>query len=332
MRSGIFKILITGGAGFIGSAFVREIMKDKAYKIVVVDKLTYAGDLKRLGTANKKYVFYRADICDKKRIDSIFEREAPDAVVNLAAATHVDRSILDSSDFIKTNVIGTQILLDISRKNKIKKFVHISTDEVYGEIKRGSFFEDSPLKPNSPYAASKAAADLLIKAYIRTYGFPALIVRPCNNYGPWQYPEKLIPLAILRILKNKKIPLFADGKNIREWLYVEDCAKAIAQILKKGKPGKIYNLGSNQERQNIETVKMILKIIKKPTDMIEFVIDRPGHDIRYSLNSQKVFKEIKWSAKVDLKDGLKNTVQWYLKHKEWLLNKWKEISKLYKFN
>ena len=338
------KLLITGGAGFIGSAFVRLLLnrdcpeslrqfrgihpersegpsKLRGLSLIVVDKLTYAGDLERLKEVEGKYKFYKADICDKKYIESIFKKEEPEIIVNFSAETHVDRSILDSKAFLQTNIIGTQVLLDISRKYRIKKFIQISTDECYGEIKKGSFTEDSPLKPNSPYAASKASADLLIRSYIRIYGFPAIIIRPCNNYGPWQYPEKLIPLAILKILKNKKIPIYADGKNVREWLYVEDCAQGILQILEKGKIGEIYNLGSQEEKQNIEVVKMILKILKRDQNLIEFVEDRPGHDIRYSLDSAKVFSEIGWRPKLKFEDGLRITVQWGLKHKGWLVSK-----------
>jgi len=272
MRKSLRKILVTGGAGFIGSALVRLLLNrdcpqavkglslDK--KVVVVDKLTYAGDLKRLEEVKGKYKFYKADICDKKRIESIFKKEKPDIIVHFAAQTHVDRSIIDATPFIETNVKGTQVLLDIARKHKIRKLVHISSDEVYGDIEKGKFTEDSPLKPNNPYAASKAAADLLIKSYIRTYGFPAVIIRPCNNYGLWQYPEKLIPLAVLKILKNEKISLYADGRNRREWLYVEDCAEGILKILKKGKIGKIYNLGSGCEMENIVVASMLLKILK----------------------------------------------------------------------
>jgi len=353
MRKRIPKILVTGGAGFIGSAFVRLLAKQGLFscrkqdtrrsdtagclqgetvvpEIIIVDKLTYAGDLARLKEVEGKYKFYKVDICDKTKIESIFKKEKPQAVINFSAETHVDRSIQDSVPFIKTNIEGTQILLDTSRKYKIKKFIQISTDEVYGEIKKGEFIEDSPLKPNSPYAASKAAADLLIKAYIRTYNFPAIIIRPCNNYGPWQYPEKLIPLAILKILRNEKIPIYADGKNIREWLFVEDCADGILQILEKGKIGEIYNLGSSEEKENLEVVKTILKILKKDEGMIEFVPDRPGHDIRYSLDSKKVFNKIKWRPKINFAEGLRATVQWYLQHIKWLSGKWENISPLYK--
>ena len=361
--------MITGGAGFIGSAFVRLLLTrdcpredrdcprhsfEKSIqrgpslknKVIVVDKLTYAGDLKRLQGLSPRpqgvpsaaegketvpdFKFYKADICNKKRMESIFKKERPDIIVNFSAETHVDRSILDSSPFIRTNVIGTQVLLDLSRKYKIKQFIHLSSDEVYGDIEKGKFTEDSPLKPNSPYAASKAAADLLIKAYIRTYGFPAIIIRPCNNYGPWQYPEKLIPLAILKILRNEKIPVYGNGKNVREWLYVEDCVEGIYRIFSKGRIGEIYNLGSSYTRQNVEVVKNLLAILGRNKSMIEFVKDRPGHDFRYSLDSSKVFRELEWRPTRSLYEGLKITVQWGLKHRKWLLSKWKKVSMFYK--
>lgn len=311
-------ILVTGGAGFIGSEFVREATK-RGYKTVVVDKLIYAGDLRRLEEVKGKYKFYKIDICNENKMEEIFKKEKPEILVNFAAQTHVDRSIVNPKSFIETNIKGTQILLDLAKKYKVKKFIHISTDEVYGEIKKGNFSEDSPLKPSNPYSASKAGADLLVKAYVRTYNLGAIIVRPCNNYGPWQYPEKLIPLTILKILKGEKIPVYGDGKNIREWLYVADCAKGILQILEKGKVGQIYNLGSGQERRNIEVVKEILKILNKSEKLVEFVGDRPGHDFRYRLNSEKVYKEIGWKAKIKIEEGLKKTVNWYIKHKDWIL-------------
>ena len=320
MRKKLYKILVTGGAGFIGSEFVRQAIK-KGHKIVVVDKLTYAGDLVRLKEVKGRYKFYKIDICDKIPIDSIFKKEKPKVVIHFAAESHVDRSIQDASPFIETNVIGTQLLLDVSRKYKIKRFIQISTDEVYGEIANGEFNENSLIKPNSPYAASKAAADLLVRAYIRTYNFPAMIIRPCNNYGPWQYPEKLISQSILKAMQNKKVPVYAKGKNIREWLYVEDCARGILRVLEKGRIGEIYNLGSQEERQNIEVVKMLLGILRRDKKLIKFVEDRPGHDIRYRLSSEKVCKEIGWRPKIKFEDGLKNTVNWYIKNKSWILSK-----------
>lgn len=322
------KILVTGGAGFIGSAFVRYIIK-KGYSPVVVDRLTYAGDLHRIEEVKDYIKFFKIDISNKKSIDSLFYRESPQIVVNFAAQTHVDRSIRDTLPFIKTNIQGTQVLLDTSMKYGVRKFIQISTDEVYGENKKGRFPESSPLNPGNPYAASKAAADLLIKSYIRTFNFPAIIVRPSNNYGPWQYPEKFIPLAILKVLKKEKIPLYGNGKYKREWLYVDDCVEGIYKILKKGKNGEIYNLGSGEILQNIDIARMILKILKEKDDKIEFVKDRPGHDLRYSLNSDKVRKELNWFPKIRIKEGLNLTVNWFLNNKRWIFSKWKEINKFY---
>ena len=328
MRERISKILITGGAGFIGSAFVRLLSRGLSPQgavpdLVVVDKLTYAGDLKRLGETKGKFKFYKTGICNKAGIQSIFQKEKPDIVVHFAAESHVDRSIDDATPFIDTNIKGTQILLDASRKYKVSKFIHISTDEVYGEISNGKFNENSPIQPNSPYAASKAAADLLVQSYIRTYKFPAIIIRPSNNYGPWQYPEKLIPLAILRILDGGKVPVYGKGLNVREWLYVDDCAKGIRAIMAKGKIGEIYNLGSSQESKNIDTVKLLLKALGVSQNRFEFVKDRLGHDIRYSLDSGKIKKLLGWSAKVRFNEGVKLTVNWYLQHKDWLLSDYK---------
>jgi len=341
MRKRIPKILVTGGAGFIGSAFVRLLAKGLLSKqgalpeIVVVDKLTYAGDLKRLnrglspqGTV-PDFKFYKADICDKARIDSIFHKERPDIVVHFAAESHVDRSINDAAPFIETNIKGTQTLIDASRTHNVKKFIFISTDEVYGEIANGKFTEDSPIRPNSPYAASKAAADLLVQAYVRTYNFPAIIVRPSNNYGPWQYPEKLVPLAILRILGGGKIPVYGKGLNVREWLYVDDCCRGIMTIMRKGKIGQIYNLGSACESRNIDTVKLLLKTLGSSQERFKFVKDRLGHDIRYSLNSNKLCRKLGWKPKVLLAQGLKLTVAWSFKHQDWLKSKLKDINKLY---
>lgn len=314
------EILVTGGMGFIGSEFVRQAVRE-GYKIIVVDKITYAGDVERLREVKGKYKFYQADICNAKKINSIFKKDGPKEVVHFAAETHVDRSIKDPSVFLKTNLLGTKNLLEASRRYHINKFIHISTDEVYGDIDKGKFREGSPLKPSSPYAASKACADLLIRSYARTYGLPAIIVRPCNNYGPWQYPEKLIPVIINSVIQNKKVPVYADGLNVREWLFVSDCAKGILSILKKGKVQEVYNLGSQQERKNIEVVRAILKALKRGEEMIEFVKDRPGHDIRYSLDSSRLFNKTGWRPRINFEEGIKYTLQWYLGHKEWLLSK-----------
>jgi len=326
------KVLITGGAGFIGSAFVRLLLgasfadkslkrKTERFSLLLVDKLTYAGDLKRISEVRRGFKFYKTDICDKRRIKTIFRKEKPDIVVHFAAETHVDRSINDASPFIETNIKGTQVIMDACRKYRVNKFIFVSTDEVYGEIKNGKFTEYSAIKANSPYAASKAAADLLVQSYIRTYKFPAVIIRPCNNYGPWQYPEKLIPVAIKSVLKGGKVPVYARGQNIREWLYVDDCAKGILKIMESGMIGEIYNLGSGIESKNINTVKLILQCLGVSKNSYKFVNDRPGHDLRYSLDSSKVGKELEWKSAVSLKEGINRTVGWYLQHKSWLLSK-----------
>ena len=323
MRKNLHKILVTGGAGFIGSEFVRQAFK-KGYKIIVVDKLTYAGDLERLKEIDKKYKFYRTDICNKTQIESIFRKEKPEIVVHFAAESHVDRSIWNATSFIKTNIEGTKILLDVAKNAKIKKFIHISTDEVYGEIKRGQFYENSPLSPSSPYSASKASADLLVRSYIRTYNFPVIIVRPSNNYGPWQYPEKFIPVAIYKSLRNEEIPLYGKGFNVREWLHVTDCAEGILRVMEKGKIKEIYNLGSGEEKRNIDVAKKILKILGKSESLIKFVKDRPGHDYRYSINFSKVSK-LGWRPKVGFEKGIKETVNWYKQNLDWLERKVKYL-------
>ncbi|MFA5088828.1 MAG: dTDP-glucose 4,6-dehydratase [Candidatus Omnitrophota bacterium] len=331
MRQKLHKILITGGAGFIGSEFARQAIQND-YPVIIVDRLTYAGDQARLNKFNGRYKFYKVDICDKKRLQGIFRKEAPDIVVHFAAETHVDRSIhQDLLPFLQTNIRGTQNLIDISRAASIKKFIHVSTDEVYGQITQGSFSEDSPLQPNNPYSATKAAADHLIRAAIRTYDFPATIVRPSNNYGYWQYPEKLIPVIIVKALRNKKIPIYGEGENIREWLHVSDCASAILLLLDKGEAGEIYNVGGNEEQKNIYTVKKILNLMGKSTALIQFVKDRPGHDLRYSLNSKKIH-HLGWRPKFSFDDGLADTVGWYIENNKWLEKKitclesyWKKI-------
>ncbi len=335
MRKKIPKILVTGGAGFIGSAFVKLLAKGLFFKetipeVIIIDKLTYAGDLKRLEEAKGKFKFYKTDICNKKQVEAVFAKEKPDIVVHFAAESHVDRSINDATAFIETNIKGTQVIMDFSRKFGVKKFVFVSTDEVYGEITSGKFSESSPIKPNSPYAVSKAAADLLVQSYIRTYKFPAVIIRPSNNYGPWQYPEKLIPLAILRIIQGGKVPVYGKGKNMREWLYVDDCAKGILAIMNKGEIGQIYNLGSNQESRNIDTVKLLLRTLGASQKRFEFVPDRLGHDLRYSLDSRKLYQKLGWKAQIKLSPGLQLTGAWSLRHQAWLKSKLKDINKLYK--
>ncbi|MFH1957498.1 MAG: dTDP-glucose 4,6-dehydratase [bacterium] len=316
MRKRFHKLIVTGGAGFIGSEFVRKFAGK--YRIIVVDKLTYAADLKRLEGVKGKFRFYKVDICAAKKISEIFRKEKPDAVVHFAAESHVDRSIEDASPFMKTNVLGTQVLLDAARKHNVKKFCHISTDEIYGEIKKGKFSENSPFAPNSPYSASKAAGDMLARAYYRTYHLPVVIARPSNNYGPWQFPEKLIPVIIQNALVGRKVPVYAQGENVREWLYVSDCAEAILRILEKGKIGEAYNVGSGHEERNIDVVKGILKILGKPQGLIAFVKDRPGHDFRYSLNTAKIRAGFGWLPETKFPDGLRKTVGWYVKNRGWI--------------
>ncbi len=324
------KFLITGGAGFIGSDLVRKLGKNKDIKIIVVDKLTYAGDIKRIEKVLENISFYQEDITNYDGLNIIFEKEKPDIVVHYAAETHVDRSILHPEIFIQTNIIGTLNLLKLSLKYNIAKFVHISTDEVYGELPLNSkekFTEETPLKPNSPYSASKASADMLVRAFVKTYGLPAIIVRASNNYGPWQYPEKLIPLSIVRILSNEKIPIYGTGKNVRTWLFVEDFTEAILKITEKGKIGEIYNVGSSEEKNNIEVVKKLLELLGKDEKFIEFIPDRPGHDLRYAVDTTKIETELGWKPKMNFEKGLEKTVEWYLANKDWLFEKKRYIDK-----
>ncbi|SMP13903.1 dTDP-glucose 4,6-dehydratase [Desulfurobacterium pacificum] len=319
------KILVTGGAGFIGSEFVRQSV-ERGLETVVVDKLTYAGDLERLKEVEKKITFYKADIGNREFVEWIFAKEKPDVVVHWAAESHVDRSILDASPFIETNVKGTQILLDAAKNSGVSLFINIATDEVYGELgEEGQFFEDTPLNPNSPYSVSKAAADMLGRAYFRTYGLPVITVRPSNNYGYWQYPEKLIPVVILKALNDEPIPVYGTGKNVREWLFVSDCAEAVFETMEKGKPGEIYNVGSGEEKRNIDVVKAILSLFNKSESLITFVEDRPGHDFRYSLNTEKIEKEIGWKAKIKFEEGIEKTVKWYLDNMDWVNRKVKSL-------
>ncbi len=321
------KLLVTGGAGFIGSEFVRQGMK-KGYKIIVVDKLTYAGDKERIGEVAKNISFYNADIADKDSINKIFKEEKPDAVIHWAAESHVDRSIIDASPFLDTNVKGTQVVLEAAKIYGVEKFVNISTDEVYGELgKNGQFFETTPLNPSSPYSVSKASADMLGRAYHRTYNVPVITVRPSNNYGPWQYPEKLVPVVILKALNDERIPVYGRGENVREWLFVSDCADAVSLILEKGNPGEIYNVGSGGERKNIEVVKHILKLLGKSEALIEFTKDRPGHDFRYSLNSEKIKNEFGWKNQVSFEEGMEKTVKWYVDNMTWVNGKLEYLRK-----
>jgi len=315
------RMLITGGAGFIGSEFVRQGVR-KGHQVAVVDKLTYAGDLERLSEVRKDITFYKADISNQEFIEHIFEKENPEVVVHFAAESHVDRSLLDPYPFISSNVLGTQVLLEVSKAKGVELFVNMSTDEVYGDLgKEGTFTEESPLKPNSPYSTTKASADMLGRAYYRSFGLPVITIRASNNYGPWQYPEKFVPVIILKALRDEKIPVYGDGTNVREWLYVTDCAEGIMAAIDRGKAGEIYNIGSKEEKQNIEVAKAILKLLGKGEELIEFVKDRPGHDFRYSLDTTKAKRELGWEAKTSFDEGLKKTVEWYIEHLKWAQDK-----------
>lgn len=334
MRPKLPKILVTGGAGFIGSEFVRQAAR-QSYPLTVVDKLTYSGDLERLREVKGHFSFHKTDIGGVHKLESIFKKERPKIVIHFAAQTHVDRSILDPVPFIQANIIGTQNLINLSLKYKARKFIHISTDEVYGESQKGRFVENAPLKPNNPYAATKASAELLIKAAVRTHGLPAIIIRPSNNYGPWQYPEKFIPVIILKALKNENVPVYGKGRQIREWLHVADCNEAILLILNKGKIGETYNIGSTFEADNLTTCKTLLRLLGKGETVIQFVKDRPGHDFRYSVDSTKL-RKLGWKPKHSFKKGIQQTVGWYQKNYGWLKSKhsflkkyWKKIYKKY---
>jgi len=315
------KLLITGGAGFIGSEFVRQAVK-QGVEIAIIDKLSYAGDLERLKEVEHNFAFHKVDVTNQEAVRQVFKSEKPDTIVHWAAESHVDRSIADPSPFLDTNIKGTLVLLEAARHYGIRRFINISTDEVYGDLKEdGEFCEITPLNPSSPYSVSKASADMLGRAYHRTYEVPVITVRPSNNYGPWQYPEKLIPVVIWKALHNKKVPVYARGENIREWLFVADCTDAVFEIVTNGKPGEVYNVGSGEERRNIDVVKMILQILGKSEDQIEFVKDRLGHDFRYSLNSHKIREEIGWKAKVLFDEGIEKTVAWYVDNIDWVKRK-----------
>jgi len=315
------RMLITGGAGFIGSEFVRQAVR-KGHQVAVVDKLTYAGDLERLSEVRKDITFYKADISNQEFIEHIFDKEDPEVVVHFAAESHVDRSLLDPYPFIGSNVLGTQVLLEVSKAKGVELFVNMSTDEVYGDLgKEGTFTEESPLKPNSPYSTTKASADMLGRAYYRSFGLPVVTIRASNNYGPWQYPEKFVPVIILKALRDVKIPVYGDGTNVREWLYVTDCAVGIMAAIDRCNAGEIYNIGSKVEKQNIEVAKAILQLLGKGEELIEFVKDRPGHDFRYSLDTTKAKRELGWEAKTSFDEGLKKTVEWYIEHLKWAQDK-----------
>lgn len=310
------RLLVTGGAGFIGSNFVRKVLESHPdYEIKVLDKLTYAGRLENLNDVIDKIEFLQGDICVKEDVDKAMEH--CDVVVHFAAETHVDRSIADPCSFLKTNVMGTYILLEAARSHDLERFIQIGTDEVYGSCISGAFSEDSLLRPSSPYSASKASADLLANAYFTTYALPISITRSSNNFGPYQYPEKLIPFFILKARRGEHLPIYGSGQNIRDWLYVYDNCTAIDLVLHKGKPGEIYNIGGGNELSNLDIANRILSKLDKPLDMIEHVDDRPGHDFRYSIDSSKV-RQLGWRPKMNFEEAMDLTIEWYLRNDDWM--------------
>lgn len=317
--------LVTGGAGFIGSNFLRHMtMNYPNDRFINVDVLTYAGNLENLDSLKEatNYMFYKLDICDTEALDNVFRNEQISSVVNFAAETHVDRSINNPITFVETNVLGTMVLLNLSRKYEVERFIQVSTDEVYGSLGNyGCFTEETPLRPNSPYAASKASADFLVRAAIETYGLNASITRCSNNYGPYQFPEKLIPLMIWNALDNKPLPVYGDGLNVRDWLYVKDHCHAVDLVLRQGKKGEVYNIGGSNERTNLEIVRMILDILGKSEDLILHVEDRLGHDRRYAIDASKIKQDLGWAPLFQLEDGIRSTVDWYLNNEDW----WRKI-------
>lgn len=318
------KVIVTGGAGFIGSNFVYHMLKKHPnYKIICLDALTYAGNIQTLDVAmkNPNFKFVKGDISDRTCVFKLFEEEKPDVVVNFAAESHVDRSIVDPGLFLNTNIIGTQVMMDACRKYGIKRYHQVSTDEVYGDLPLDRpdlmFTEDTSIHASSPYSASKASADLIVLAYHRTFNFPATISRCSNNYGPYHFPEKLIPLIITRALDDKSLPVYGNGANIRDWLYVEDHCEAIDLIIHKGREGEVYNIGGHNERTNLEVVKAVLNELGKPESLISYVTDRPGHDMRYAINPAKIESELGWKSSYNFEQGIKVTVKWYLDNKKW---------------
>jgi len=317
------KLLVTGGVGFIGSNFIRHIRQEHPdWEITNLDKLTYAGNLENLKDIQDQpgYHFVKGDIADRKLVDKLLG-QGVDVIVNFAAESHVDRSILDASPFIETNVKGTQVLLEGAKNHGIQRFIQVSTDEVYGSIERGEFTEKSPLSPNSPYSASKAAADLLCRAYFETHHLPAIITRCTNNFGPYQFPEKLIPLAVTNALEDKPIPVYGDGLNIRDWIFVADHCRALDVVIQKGQPGQIYNIGGGNEKTNLELIRKLLELLGKPQSLIQFVTDRPAHDRRYALDCARIATELGWKPAYSFEKALSATVDWYLKNESW----WRSI-------
>jgi dTDP-glucose 4,6-dehydratase len=319
------KLLITGGAGFIGSNFILSMINSHPeIEIINLDVLTYAGNLNNLKSVDKnpRYTFIRGDICDPNNVNSILDKYRVDTIVHFAAESHVDRSITKASEFVRTNVLGTQNLLECARQHQIEKFIHISTDEVYGSTITGSFTENNILSPSSPYSASKAGSDLLALSYFTTYKLPVIITRCTNNFGPCQHPEKLIPLFVTNLLEGRKVPVYGTGKNVRDWIHVSDHCQAVEFLIKKGKFGEIYNIGGGNEMTNIEITEKILTLLKKDESLIEYVTDRPGHDYRYSLDCSKL-RKMGWSPRFSFEEGLKDTVEWYIRNEWW----WRPLKK-----
>ena len=316
--------VVTGGAGFIGSNYIFHMLKEHPdYRIVCIDKLTYAGNLSTLAPImeNQNFRFCKLDICDRDGVDKLFAEEKPDIVVNFAAESHVDRSIEDPGIFLQTNIIGTATLMDAARKYDVKRYHQVSTDEVYGDLPLDRpdlfFTEETPIHTSSPYSSSKAGADLLVLAYLRTYGLPVTISRCSNNYGPYHFPEKLIPLMIINALNNKPLPVYGEGLNVRDWLYVEDHCKAIDLIIHNGRVGEVYNIGGHNEMRNIDIVKLIVHELGKSEDLITHVTDRKGHDMRYAIDPTKIHNELGWLPETKFSDGIKKTISWYLEHEDW---------------
>jgi len=316
----VSKILVTGGAGFIGSNFVRMMLAETDHEIVNLDLLTYAGNLENLSDVegHARYSFVKADITDAPAMAELFAQQKPEVVVHFAAESHVDRSVLDATAFVQTNVIGTQVLLDQSRHHAVKRFVHVSTDEVYGSLGAwGYFTEETPLQSNSPYSSSKAGSDLLVRAAVHTHDMDCVITRCSNNYGPYQFPEKLIPLMIANAHEDKSLPIYGDGKNVRDWIHVLDHCRGIQRAMEAGVKGEVYNFGGDAERENLFVVKEILRLVGKGEDLLTYVKDRPGHDRRYAMDSSKARAQLGWTPTYTFEEGLKQTVEWYLANKPW---------------
>ncbi|MCS6893435.1 MAG: dTDP-glucose 4,6-dehydratase [Deltaproteobacteria bacterium] len=330
------RCLITGGAGFIGSNFTRLIVKNSVFQqVVVVDNLSYSGFMENLQGILDRIDFIRADVADKTTMNAIFADTKPNIVFHFAAESHVDRSILDPKNFVITNFVGTYSILECARNHRVEKFVHISTDEVYGSAPEGeSFNENSLLNPSSPYSATKAGSDLLVMSYVKTFNFPAVITRSSNNYGPYQLPEKFIPVVITNLLENEEVPIYGNGSNIRNWIFVEDNCEAILTVGLNARLGEIFNIGGNKlsEISNFELAKTICNLLGKPTNLLKFVADRPAHDLRYSLNSEKINRELGWQQKTSLIEGLKLTIDWYVRNRDWWTARKKDLAEYYQKN